>query len=284
MRKHAFTVVELLVVVAIIGALMMILLPNLAAALERARQAQCAANLRSIGQSIKVYSSGNRGKWPSVYPSGEGEWGEDYDPEDPVISDYEGTKDKDPEDMAEEGYDFQCNLSCLYLLIRKGMSSPAVFQCPSADYRVDMEDTDYENLWSFQLASNVCYSYQNQVGKGTTDSADSAMIVAADVNPMRTDLIEEMSDRAEDRNINQDDERYKLNSPNHDFEGQNCLYADGHVEWQTNPYVGVRGNNIWTMSVYDPSAEEEDEAWEEEEGPGNYDDPIGSKKDTWLVP
>ena len=39
---------------------------------------------------------------------------------------------------------------------------------------------------------------------------------------------------------------WEANSPNHDFKGQNVLYADGHVEWQDHPYCGVRWDNIWT--------------------------------------
>ena len=283
MRKRGFTVVELLVVVAIIGALMMILLPNLAAALERARQAQCAANLRSIGQSIKVYSSGNRGKWPSVFKSGDTTWSDDFNEEDLEIADYHDNEGNDPDDMV--GYTYTNNLSCLYLLIRKGMSTPAVFQCPSCDYREDMEITDYESAWSFPLITNVSFSYQNQTGKGTTDSADSAMIVAADANPLRGDFENVDSTRSEDKSIMEAGDRWRLNSPNHDFEGQNCLYADGHVEWQTKPNVGVGDNNIWIANEYDGT--NTTDPWGiESEDDSSYDQesPAGAKKDSFLVP
>ena len=31
----------------------------------------------------------------------------------------------------------------------------------------------------------------------------------------------------------------KANSNNHGNQGQNVLYADGHVQWQTSPFCGV---------------------------------------------
>ena len=38
----------------------------------------------------------------------------------------------------------------------------------------------------------------------------------------------------------------KINSPNHEGDGQNILYADGHVEFQQHPFCGMDRDNIYT--------------------------------------
>lgn len=35
------------------------------------------------------------------------------------------------------------------------------------------------------------------------------------------------------------------NSDNHEDRGQNVLYADGHVTWQTTPLCGLNAENIY---------------------------------------
>ncbi len=49
MRRHAFTIVELLVVIAVIGTLMALLLPAIQAARQAGRRWQCANHLKQIG-------------------------------------------------------------------------------------------------------------------------------------------------------------------------------------------------------------------------------------------
>jgi prepilin-type processing-associated H-X9-DG protein len=36
------------------------------------------------------------------------------------------------------------------------------------------------------------------------------------------------------------------NSANHEQDGQNVLYGDGHVEFQNNPFCGSQRDNIYT--------------------------------------
>jgi len=59
-QTNAFTLVELLVVVAIIGVLIALLLPAVQAAREAARRAQCASNLKQIGIGLHSYLSAIR--------------------------------------------------------------------------------------------------------------------------------------------------------------------------------------------------------------------------------
>jgi len=64
-RRHAFTLVELLIVIAIIGALIGLLLPAVNAARERARQASCSNNLAQLGKAIISYQGNSKG---NAYP------------------------------------------------------------------------------------------------------------------------------------------------------------------------------------------------------------------------
>ncbi len=65
-RRSAFTLIELLIVIAIIAILIGLLMPALGAATMHAKITQCVTNLRQIAQVTAVYLDDNK----DVYPSG----------------------------------------------------------------------------------------------------------------------------------------------------------------------------------------------------------------------
>ena len=63
--KHAFTLVELLVVIGIIALLIGILLPSLSKARKQAQEVQCLSNLRQWGIAFQMYADTNKGALPA---------------------------------------------------------------------------------------------------------------------------------------------------------------------------------------------------------------------------
>ncbi|MCG3138496.1 MAG: hypothetical protein HJJLKODD_02361 [Phycisphaerae bacterium] len=110
-RKCGFTLVELLVVVAIIALLISILLPSLASAREQARAIVCATHLGDVSKAVGIYLLESDGLYPPSYL---------------YMSDAEGNVNWDLQGDNSYGYQHWS-----FLLYRNGAAKEEAFTCPS---------------------------------------------------------------------------------------------------------------------------------------------------------
>ncbi len=103
-KRRAFTLIELLIVIGIIAVLVAILLPALAKARDAAHLTICQSNLRQIGAAFQIYAVENSGALPwitTVPPPGLGH-------------DWPNASFVDP-----------------WVLIKPSIANPAIYICPS---------------------------------------------------------------------------------------------------------------------------------------------------------
>jgi len=69
MKKKGFTLIELMIVIAIIAILAAILVPNFLKARAQGVATACAANLKNIATAVEMYSTDNSGTYPGALTS-----------------------------------------------------------------------------------------------------------------------------------------------------------------------------------------------------------------------
>jgi prepilin-type N-terminal cleavage/methylation domain-containing protein/prepilin-type processing-associated H-X9-DG protein len=248
-RRKGFTLVELLVVIGIIALLISILLPSLNRARETANRVKCGSNMRQIGQAIQLYCNENKGNYPRTrYNPAIGTNG-NYDPAIAAAN----PPGRDPFVDSVTDNDV---IKAMFLLIRTQDITPEVFICPSSNDEKDTYGTgagvSAQSKVSFTAAKNLSYSYanpypdanavNNSYKLNATTGAEFA--IAADKNPAgATNYIL----TTQNENSSQKDMQL-ANSPNHQGQGENVLYGDGHAEFQQNPFCGSKRDCIYTVS------------------------------------
>ncbi|MDR1279424.1 MAG: prepilin-type N-terminal cleavage/methylation domain-containing protein [Opitutaceae bacterium] len=73
--RRAFTLIELLTVIAIIGILAAIIIPTVGKVRESAKNARCVSNLRQCGSALMIFATENKNRIPVASAQNEGEAG-----------------------------------------------------------------------------------------------------------------------------------------------------------------------------------------------------------------
>lgn len=229
--RRGSTMVELIVVGAIILLLVSLLVPMFAQAHDRAGRAKCMDNLRKIGRALRDYADENRGRLPSTRPASL-----TADPLD-ALPDVSNSGYDCPNPFAVNGPRFNNIPAALFLLIRTQDLSARFFICPATDGVPD----DFGGL-SAQARSNFTdvgrnlgYALQNPYASG--EAIASGFSWQRDL-PAAYPLVA-------DRGPAAGGSPSARNSPNHGGLGQNLLFADGSVGFRQTPLAGLENDHIY---------------------------------------
>jgi len=208
----------------------------------------CEANLRGIGQAIASYATDNSQLWPTPHfaetqgLTGVGKTSYVGELRKPAVPRNAPTTIGSPNVSVTRGF---------WILFRGDYGVTASrFICPLTKDTRNVDQTP-EQYYDFSRLTEISYGMQVSFGpKGVARmDCDPNMPLAADKGPYS---LVEIGKSAPDIQVAQIDTNSPIkkwqpfNSPNHNYEGQNVLFADGHAKFDLMPIAGIGRDNVYT--------------------------------------
>ena len=254
-NRKGMTLVELIVVIVLIPIVVFLVISVLKMIVYPIRpgyKLACGMNLKGMANALNVYAFDYRDEYP-IQGAGTHTWGTTTTGWDNPVKDW------------EESTGTLTVASSLFMLVREADVGVKSFNCSYGDQQPFVNDTDYDvvELWDFgpNPTEHQSYSYQFPYGKFPAgDKSPAGNAVMADRNPwfdgnltkssIQNEIAETFADKVSliDILTGADKWKYQIgNSQPHDREGQNVLFADGHVMFERRPDVGFEDDNIYTI-------------------------------------
>ncbi len=224
--RRAFTLIELMVVVAIVGILIAITIPATSKALNRARNIQCTGNLKQLSAAMLLYCKDNQGKFPPTQTenykgTGTGEqWAS-------LISGYLSKKySGDPSTPAKERLVFFCPAAMKHY--------PGTYEKKHGSYGMNTGLTNNPTGGQSKRISN--HSRTSKTVMLADGRRDMLGWWAAGLNVNDTFFPDDYPEKPTD-------ERSTFVHEN----GANFVFLDGHTEWlEYSNYSAASNEWMWT--------------------------------------
>lgn len=264
-KRFGFTLIELLVVIAIIALLISILLPSLSRARELSKRLVCAASLKGIGTSCKLYANDNFEQWmvpgfdSTLIDEGTGLRYLPSGTTDIIGKMPDRTSQSRKQNNLGMNGSSEVSVTRVYwMLVRSGDTTVKQFYCPSSGDEPDSTE-NLDRYYDFMGIAAVSYGFQVPFGPRDTrarEGCDNRQALAADKGPYYWEstgapnwTTGEGGDLVD---LNDSPKAWRsFNSGNHGGnstgEGQQILFADGHVTFERTPAVGIDRDNIYTQ-------------------------------------